>query len=222
MAGILSPQHSSSCSSSLFPAKAFSSNGQWPHFNPPKRTSMQKRTIIPNCPVSQSTYRSSLKRRPILTVHLSGGRHAASRGTVRNTLLSSAGCWIMYKWVEIWSGRTGRYGHKHTFWGRLQRLHSGLRSACSTGSPHSPSALVLSPNAPAGGAASRAPPSDRSSSPGVGNPQAPEGRGADSPSVRASSCGSMGGVKSQAVALRERRRRRAPRAEERGLRTHVT
>ena len=39
-------------------------------------------------PANLLTYRSSLKRRPIFTVHLSGGRQAASRGTVRNTLLS--------------------------------------------------------------------------------------------------------------------------------------
>lgn len=96
----------------------------------------------------------------------------------------------------------------------LQRLHSGLRSACSTGSPHSPSAPALSPSAPAGAATSAALPSGRSPSSGVGDPEAPGGRGRDSASVGASSCGgSMAGV-NQAVALRERRRRGAPRAEE--------
>ena len=75
----------------------------------------------------------------------------------------------------------------------LQRPHSGLRSACSTGSPQSPSALVLSPDAPAGVAVGGAPPSVRSSSSGVGDAKAPEGGGAGSPRVRSSACGSMGG-----------------------------
>ena len=104
----------------------------------------------------------------------------------------------------------------------LQRLHSGLRSACSTGNPHSPSAIVLSPSAPAGVASSGAPPAVSSDWYCVGDPEAPEGRGADSPSVGASACDSMGGAKSLALALKERCRRGAPSAEDRGLRTHVT
>lgn len=97
----------------------------------------------------------------------------------------------------------------------LQRLHWGLRSACSTGSSHSPAAPALPPSAPAGAAASGALPSGRSSSSsGVGDPEAPGGRGTDSPSVG----DSMLDGTSQAVALRERRRRGAPRAEESGPR----
>lgn len=114
-------------------------------------------------------------------------------------------------------GRQGAPQRRRRPRAHLQRLHSGLRSACSTGSPHSPSAPALSPSKPAGGATSAVLPSGRSSSSGVGDPEAPEGRSRDSASVRASSSSSMAGV-SQAVALKERRRRGAPRAEESGPR----
>lgn len=87
---------------------------------------------------ANSGFLSSLKRRPMKTLHLSWGRHAARRGTVRNTLLSSAGCWTIYRQVETLSGCTGRNGHRHTFWGRLQREHSGLLAVLSTGSSCNP------------------------------------------------------------------------------------
>lgn len=37
-----------------------------------------------------------------------------------NSGLTSAGCCTMYRHVETSKGCTGRYGHRHTFWGRLR------------------------------------------------------------------------------------------------------
>lgn len=78
--------------------------------------------------------------------------------------------------------------------GHLQRLHSGLRSAGSTGSSHSPSAPAPSTSSPKTAAGGAAPPSRRSSSLGVWELAAPSGRATGSLSVRASFGGSMAGA----------------------------
>lgn len=62
---------------------------------------------------------SSLNLLPTMTLHFPCGRQAASRGTVRSTRLSSAGCCTTYRHVETSRGCGGRKGHRHTFWGRL-------------------------------------------------------------------------------------------------------
>lgn len=76
----------------------------------------------------------------------------------------------------------------------LQRLHSGLRSARSTGSAHSPSALAPSDSSSRTAACVAGPSSRRSSSLGVSHREVAGGRATGSLGVPASFCGSMTGA----------------------------